>query len=322
MNLPGSPTGPLVLVVDDEVIMRLQVKRALEQEGYRVIEAIDGEQCLNLYSQLSPDIVLLDAIMPIMDGFDCCAKLREMTNTQLAPVLMVTGLEDNQSVDRAFEVGATDYITKPIHWAVLRQRVRRLIQQFRLQQQQALLFQQLEAANQKLQRLASIDGLTQIANRRRFDEHLELEWRRSAREQSPLSLILCDLDDFKAYNDTYGHWAGDECLRQIANILQLSAKRPADLVARYGGEEFAVILPNTNAQGALIVAKSLQSQVQALNLAHVNSRICDHVTLSLGVASKIPHPQEAPIKLIAAADKALYQAKEEGRDRAVLNYEY
>ncbi len=184
--------------------------------------------------------------------------------------------------------------------------------------QQSSLFEQLEAANQELQRLASIDGLTQVANRRRFDEYLDAEWRRLGREQKPLSLILCDLDYFKVYNDTYGHLAGDSCLQQVAAVLRQSLKRPADLVARYGGEEFALILPNTDARGAVLVAETIRQGVRGLEIPHAKSPVSHYVTLSLGVATSVPTPEAIPDQLIITADEALYQAKAEGRDRVII----
>ena len=183
---------------------------------------------------------------------------------------------------------------------------------------QAELYQQLEDANQNLQRLAYLDSLTQLVNRRRFDECLEKEWRRLAREKAPLSLIMCDVDFFKLYNDTYGHQAGDKCLQEIAHAISRAVKRPADLVARYGGEEFAVILPNTEAQGALQLAKEIRLMVKELAIAHENSQVSKYVTLSLGVASAIPAPKSSSAMLVAAADQALYQAKAQGRDRVFL----
>jgi diguanylate cyclase (GGDEF)-like protein len=181
----------------------------------------------------------------------------------------------------------------------------------------AIAIQQSELY-QQVQRLASSDSLTQIANRRRFDEYLDQEWQRMAREGAPLSLILCDIDFFKTYNDTYGHQAGDNCLQQVAQAISFAVKRPADLVARYGGEEFAVILPHTDAQGSAQIAEKIRSQVQVLQIAHAGSQVSQYITLSLGVASTVPAYESSPAVLIAAADKSLYQAKAEGRDRVVL----
>lgn len=309
ISLENEP--PLVLVVEDDRTTRMLLRRAMEKEGYRVAEATDGEQALADYNHLQPDIVLLDAVMPVMDGFTCCRHLQSLPGGDRTPLLIITSLDDPESVDRAFEVGASDYVTKPIHWAVLRQRVRRLIQQ-------SHLYQELEAANQKLRRLASLDGLTQVANRRLFDERFEKEWLRLAREQASLSLILCDVDFFKAYNDTYGHQAGDECLQQVALAITESVRRPADLVARYGGEEFAVILPNTESAGAVQVAESIRKRVEALAIVHATSTVSKYITLSLGVATLIPSSTALSATLILAADKALYQAKASGRDAVVL----
>lgn len=308
MNATLPADQSLVLIVDDEPFIRTQLRLSLQCEGYRIAEAQDGREALTIFEQLHPDIVLLDAIMPDMDGFDCCTQLQSLDSGKYTPILMITGLEDQESVDRAFEVGAIDYVTKPIHWPVLRQRVKRLIQQSQLQQQ-------LEAANRELQRLVTIDDLTQVANRRRFEEYCAQEWQRMAREQLPLSLILCDVDFFKSYNDTYGHQAGDRCLQEIAKAIKNTVKRPADLVARYGGEEFAVILPATNTEGAIVLAETICSAVKILAIPHSNSQVSPYVTITAGVSTDIPQPNSDFQAMIAAADRALYQAKIEGRDR-------
>jgi diguanylate cyclase (GGDEF)-like protein len=302
----------LVLIVDDEPFIRMILRHFLEREGYKIAEAQNGREAIKAFNQLHPDIILLDAIMPDMDGFECCTHLELLNSSKHTPVLMITGLEDQESVDRAFAVGAMDYVTKPIHWPVLRQRMKRLIQQSQVQQK-------LEAVNVELQRLATIDGLTQIANRRRFEEYLNQEWQRLKRDQRPLSLIICDVDFFKLYNDTYGHRAGDRCLQKIAQAIKDIIKRPADLVARYGGEEFAVILPDTGVQGAIHVAKKICDAVRTLAIPHENSQVSPYVTISVGFTTEIPQPDSDLEKMIAAADRALYQAKAAGRDRFMQN---
>ncbi|HEY9646472.1 MAG TPA: response regulator, partial [Chroococcidiopsis sp.] len=227
---PSEP--PLILVVDDDRFMRYQLHHIMSEEGYRVEEANNGREGIEAYQTLKPDIVLMDAIMPVMDGFSCCQKLRstaiEQTQPGQAPIhppiLMITSLDDQQSVDMAFASGADDYVTKPIHWAVLRQRVKRLIYQHQLHRELHDANQKLAEANFALERLVSLDGLTQVANRRRFDQCFQFEWQRLARDQQYLSLILADIDYFKAYNDTYGHQAGDRCLYQVAQAIQQATK--------------------------------------------------------------------------------------------------
>ncbi len=175
----------------------------------------------------------------------------------------------------------------------------------------------IQKANQELQRLATIDGLTQVANRRYFDEFFSLEWLRLTRENAPLSLLVCDVDYFKYYNDTCGHQAGDECLRSVATVMSRAVKRPADLVARYGGEEFVVILPNTDQLGAITVAQAIAQELQQAKIIHPQSAVSQYVTLSIGIASTIPTQEYSPEVLFAVADKALYEAKQQGRNCAI-----
>jgi diguanylate cyclase (GGDEF)-like protein len=177
----------------------------------------------------------------------------------------------------------------------------------------------LEAANRELQRLSNADGLTGIANRRLLDEFLEREWSRAARQGTSLTLIMVDIDFFKNYNDTYGHHDGDECLKRVANALEASVKRSSDLVARYGGEEFAVVLPDTSFHGGVVVAEKLRSEVEKLQIEHRESPLMKVVTISLGVATIIPGPSRSPEDLIVLADQLLYQAKQQGRNRAVAH---
>jgi diguanylate cyclase (GGDEF)-like protein len=319
-------SAPLILLVEDDKTTRLVMRAHIENQGYLVLESSDGEECLQTCRQFKPDMILLDGIMPKLDGFSCCEQLHEILEDDCPPIVMITCLNDEQSVEKAFAVGATDYVTKPIHWPVLLQRVKRVLQtrwvmsELKKQiEREKLLKQELEVVNLKLRKLALIDELTQIANRRSFDRYLQREWNRMAREKTPLSLLLCDVDYFKSYNDIYGHPAGDRCLQQIASILKHSAKRPADFVARYGGEEFAAILPRTIPQGAVKIAEQIRQQVKHMHLLHAGSFVSNVVTLSIGVASVIPVAGTLSLQiLIDEADKALYEAKSQGRDRVVL----
>lgn len=304
----------LILIVDDDLFMRKILVRYLERENYQVVEAADGMEALKIYQERQPDIILLDAMMPILDGFECCARLQKLPDGDHTPVLIITALEDRESVDRAYEVGASDYVTKPIHWAVLRQRVRRLLEQANLRQQLEAANRRLAVVVKELQRLVSIDGLTQVANRRCLDEYLEQECKRSSREQIPISLVLCDIDFFKNYNDNYGHQEGDLCLQAVAQAISEATNRPADLVARYGGEEFAIVLPNTDREGGMSVAMKAAEIVRSLELIHEHSQVASYVTISCGVATLVPHHNFQAINLLKAADRALYLAKADGRN--------
>jgi diguanylate cyclase (GGDEF)-like protein len=308
-----QPESAMILVADDDPFVRHMLTRYLAQEGYQVIEAANGEAALDLYFCHLPDLVLLDALMPVMDGFEVCRQLQTIAEINLAPILMITGLEDEKSVDQAFEIGVVDYVTKPIHWAVLRQRVRRLILQHRLEIE-------LREAVHQLQQLTLLDSLTQVPNRRHFDEYFLQEWGRAVRDHLPLSLIICDLDHFKPYNDHYGHQAGDRCLQQVAQTLNQCINRSADLLARYGGEELAVILPNTTLDGATQISDRLVRQVQGLAIPHATSPSAATVTLSCGVASVLPRADYLPSDLVLIADQALYQAKAHGRNQSKAIY--
>lgn len=300
---PEPDSAWRVLIADDDRLTRMMLRRVLEQEGCEVIEADNGEVCLEQFAIHQPNLVLLDALMPVLNGFECCAKLTQQF--PLAPILMITGLEDQSSVNQAFDAGATDYLTKPIHWAVLRRRVRLILEKAQLQQE-------LQAANAQLQRLVITDPLTQLANRRYFDQELENEWRRAIRDGSELSLAMCDIDSFKPYNDHYGHLEGDRCLQRVAQVFHQSIHRAGDTAARYGGEEFALILPQTPLQGALYVAERIRRGILDLAIPHHAAKRGAQVSLSIGIASVRPHKTISPTALIQWADEALYQAKAEG----------
>lgn len=300
-----------LLVVDDDRVTRKMLSLTLRQQGYDVQEAESGSKCLEIAMTASVDIVLLDAMLPDITGFQCCSMLHEHLKERCPPILMVTGLEDETSVNRAFQVKAIDYVTKPVNIAVLRHRVERVLRERRL-------MQDLEAANQKLTRMAQTDSLTKLANRGHFEAMLREKWSKLSQDQRPLGILLCDLDYFKQYNDTYGHLEGDRCLQEIAVILQTSVLRPSDLVARYGGEEFIILLPNTDKPGVEVVGARIRYCLAERALPHRGSEVSEVVTCSLGGALVIPRPEITPEHLIDEADKALYDAKAGGRDCIVL----
>jgi diguanylate cyclase (GGDEF)-like protein len=303
----------LILIVDDDRSIRAQLRLWLENDGYRVVEAVDCDTCLTAYSDYHPDLVLLDIVLPDRDGLQCCEKLHDLSGGKYTPILMISGLTDDQTIESAFELGVQDYIIKPLRWSLLRHQLRRLLEQ-------AERNRQLESENQQLTRLATLDSLTRIPNRRRFDEHLDAMWRQMIREDDWLAIVLGDVDFFKSYNDVYGHLAGDHCLQSIAQALSQCCRRPLDLIARYGGEEFGIVLPKTDLEGALKVGTDMEETVRSLHLPHQSSEIADQVTMSFGVAAMFPTANSIPDSLLEATDRSLYAAKRQGR-ACVVGYE-
>ncbi len=319
-----------ILVVDDSPTTLSIIKSYLTDAGYTDLmfaeSALDALEKLgiNKESGEGPDIdlILLDIMLPDMDGREICRIIKSVEKLRDTPVIMVTALTESENLEKAFDAGAIDYITKPINGIELLARSRsalRLKQEMdkRKAREQKLLevTKQLHEVIEKLNRLSSLDGLTGIANRRRFDEYIDLEWSRGRRYFRPLSLIMADIDFFKAYNDTYGHQAGDQCLKAVAEAIQNVLRRSEDLLCRYGGEEFAVILPETHKGGAVQMADAIRSEVENMRIVHSGSIISRYVTISLGVATVLPTRNLSPKDLLAAADAALYKAKCEGRNR-------
>ena len=301
--MTGKPSAR-ILIVDDEPVNIELIAEIFEQE-HEVLFAVNGEQALKLAATSAPDVILLDVMLPGMDGFEVCSRLKSDPLTRDIPVIFITGLGDTTAETRGLELGAMDYIAKPINPPVVRMRVSNQIE--------------LKHARDQLAQLASTDGLTGLANRRRFDETLAQEHARHVRSGEELALIMLDIDHFKLFNDTYGHVRGDECLRAVAEVLKASLHRATDLAARYGGEEFACILPDARSEpGARAVAERIRQAIADLGIPHGGSPTADHITVSLGVV--ITHCDQAstPDKILARADEQLYRAKSQGRNQVCL----
>jgi len=322
-----------ILIVDDSQDSRLLIKTFLNKAGFDDVtplespfQAFDLLGLENSGEALNVDLILMDVLMPDLDGIEACRRIKAADHLKDIPLIMITAKTEDSTLDEAFNAGAMDYITKPISKVVLLARIRSALalkgEMDRRKDREAKLLEttrQLEAANAKLKEQSNLDGLTGIANRRRFDEYINLEWKRACRRGEPLSLIMIDIDHFKAYNDNYGHLAGDDCLKQVAGALRQGVNRPADLLVRYGGEEFAVILPETHPDGAAGLAETFRSIVELLGIPHDHSPILDKVTVSVGVATCYPDQSSELQGLVARADQALYRAKEAGRNRVEID---
>ena len=308
-----------VLIVDDSPTIRAALRGLVQKMGHSVIEAADGSKALAIYAQDRPDLVLIDVVMPVMDGYDAARQMRHSRPDEWVPIIFLSSKEADQDLDRAIEAGGDDYLVKPVSFVVLNAKIRALQRIESTRTKLLEMSRDLAAANRELERLSRQDGLTGIANRRYFDTYLLTEVKRASRERQPLSLILADVDYFKAFNDCYGHQAGDDCLRRVASALKAVGRRPADLAARYGGEEFAMVLPATAMEGAVDLAKSLARAIDALAIPHVRSGVSTNLTLSQGIASLIPVHDTKSETIIEFADQALYQAKQQGRNRYVIS---
>ena len=309
-----------VLVVEDTVTSATLICQMLGKMGLLTVHARNGEEGLKAFSREKPDLVLLDVIMPDLDGFDVARRIREQEQgVEWTPIIFLSARASDQDLAHGIEAGGDDYLVKPISETVLRAKVNAMRRIATMRGTLIQLTRKLDEANGELERLSAIDGLTGVANRRRFDEVLRHEWLRAARGGHPLSLLLIDVDQFKQFNDGNGHLAGDECLRDLARLLEATLRRPSDLLARYGGEEFAVILPETGPEGAASVAQSLIDAVREAAIPHGHSTVSSLLSISVGVATAVPErgDEQGYEVLITIADEALYKAKRAGRNRIV-----
>lgn len=292
---------PLILITDDTP-SNIHILLQELKSDYRIKVATNGELALEIANGPDkPDLILLDVIMPGMDGFEVCKRLKSNPDTHHIPVIFLTALGSSTDEEKGLDLGAADYITKPFVLPVLRARVRNQIA--------------LKRSIDLLETLAFLDGLTRLNNRRSFDEALDTEWKRARRSGLPLSLLFADIDHFKKLNDHFGHGHGDICLTRVAECLSETVMRPADFVARYGGEEFVALLPETDELAARDIAERFRKSVEQLGIRQAPGLDQTFVTVSVGCASRLPQTEGSPILLVEAADMALYRAKREGRNR-------
>jgi len=305
-----------ILIIDDTPA-NIQILNEFLQQDYAIFFSTNGPDGIRIAQQELPDLILLDIMMPEMDGYEVCAKIKADPLTRQIPVIFITAMNAEEDEAKGLDAGAIDYITKPVSAPIVKARVKNHLELKRHRDELKKLTVELDKKNQELNMLARKDALTGLANRRHFDEVLDAEIKRASRSRQLLSLILCDVDFFKSYNDHYGHVAGDRCLQAIGKILRQNFKRISDLPARYGGEEFAVIFPDTPPGNALQLAEKLRLDIIALAIPHAFSAAAEFVTLSFGVVEAIPTRETDADWFVNAADKALYQAKENGRNQVV-----
>ncbi len=287
--------------------MRLQVRQVLQREGFDVFEAASGSEALACLETVRPDLVLVDGLMPDMDGVDCCRKILATPGCAHLPVLMITGLDDRATIDQAFAAGALDFVTKPVHWDVLRHRLRRAIEGARVQSR-------LASATEALSRLTVVDGLTLLPNSRHFDQTLVREWRRGARSGAALSLLLVEVDRTDGSGEPVGGSGDDPRMQRVASCIVASLRRGGDFAARFGDACFAVLLPDTGEAGARRIGRKLIDAVDAERRAHPGDDAW-RVDVAIGAASAAAVRRGAPSRLLTAAAEALHAARQAGGDR-------
>ncbi len=302
-----------ILLVEDQASMRQALAIQLRKQGHRVIEAEDGQQALSLFWSEHPDLILMDVVLPKEDGYWTAQQIRLLEGSDWTPIIFLSSRDTELDLQKGIEAGGDDYLFKPTSPVVLSAKLHALTRLQRMRMQLIETSEALREANERLSHLSMLDELTQLGNRRSFDEKLHLSVKNCARDQQPLSLFLCDVDLFKAYNDRHGHIQGDACLKEIGQVFRSVCQRPQDHAARYGGEEFALILPNTPRSGAMTFARALQNMLARLSLSHPDSPFgC--VTLSGGITTIVPDATTNAQQLVMRADQALYNAKAKGRN--------
>lgn len=315
-----------ILVVDDRPENLIVMEGILENSNLNIIKANSGAEALGFMLDYDFAIVLLDVQMPEMDGFETAEFMRKSEKTKDIPIIFVTAINyEKKSIAKGYDVGAVDYLFKPIDSIVLKSKVNVFVNLYIQKEtikKQAIMLEEkvkelieLKEANWMLENLSLIDELTGIPNRRNFNQYINIQWANCAFSKSELSIIMIDIDHFKAYNDNYGHLQGDDCLVKVAKCIMESSARPLDLAFRYGGEEFAVLLPNTDLNGAKIIAERIRENVENLKIEHQYSETANVITVSLGVSTILPNYKFHFHEFVESSDTGLYQAKKKGRNR-------
>ena len=301
--MPENEREYTILITDDEKL-NLYILGGILSPTYNILVSRSGARALEIAKNNRPDLILLDVIMPDMSGFEVIEKLKASELTAKIPVIFITGLSDVADEERGFFLGAVDYIAKPFNKAIIKARVNthiRILDQMRT-----------------IEQIGLIDPLTRVENRRGFETRICAEWGRSMREQTPVAMLMMDIDRFKDYNDTYGHQQGDAVLKAFTDTVSKSLLRSVDSVARWGGEEFVILLPDTGADGAAEVAERVRANVEALDIATEDGSVTK-ITVSIGVHSIVPTADDSIKECIEKADQALYKAKQAGRNRVVTS---
>lgn len=316
-----TPKSLKILVADDDSFVREMLSAILESVGYTVDTAANGVEALEKFrSEKKFDLILSDMNMPEMSGLDIIKEIRG--NDNKVPIIILTGNNEISIAIDALKSGANDYLLKDENIQdVILISIDKVMENYRLKKQNIELLQDLERKNIELNKMAFVDGLTGISNRRYFEDSLNNEWITAVKESMPLAVILIDIDFFKLYNDTYGHQQGDVCLKKVAQKLNESAGVSKNTVARYGGEEFVAILPGIDERGAGFIANKMISGIALLNIPHESSSVSDIITVSLGVGCGFPNKSMNPADLLQIADRELYKAKESGRNRILISSE-
>jgi len=308
-----------ILIVDDSRTYQAMLASYVKEMGYESVEAMSGEEALEVFTQEWPDLILLDVTMPGMNGYETALEFRTLGDewAHWVPIIFLSSSVGDKDIVKGIEAGGDDYLAKPISEIVLRAKIKAMMRMADHRRHSIETALALTKANEELEKLSKSDGLTGIANKRYFIEYMKQEWLRCMRSGLPVSLLFIDVDHFKPYNDHYGHVKGDVCLKKIAQRLHGAVQRSSDITFRYGGEEFAIILPETDHQGMRHMGDVVVQTMRDLKLPHAYSSAADFVTISVGGATMIPVKGENPSLIIEQADQGVYQAKESGRNRFV-----